>query len=245
MIYNHDLGKSLAGCDLLANDWDRDSCYGGAFMENIVSVSTPDPPSHDMAMHMKMPVTAGKPFKAVDPADPLYPCSALSQKYEFACYQMQTSVILYLNHGDIPATAKICDTAPYKMRFVCYQSLGRDISSYSNQDFATGKRMCSVGTALYQPWCYVGLVKNLEDLNARAGDGLAFCGVLTGEFNKLKCFEAVGEEIATLRNDPAARRSLCQGPVDDYLDACLFGAGLKRVAPMTLARLNASVRQTQ
>jgi hypothetical protein len=241
MIYNHDLPKSLDGCDLLDDDWDRDSCYGGVFMENIVNVSTPDAPGHDMAMHMSMPAQSGTPFKAVDPSDPLYPCSAVGQKYQSACYQMQTSVILYLNHDDMAATAKTCDTAPPAMRFVCYQSLGRDVSAYSAQDFGKARAMCSLGTPRYQPWCYVGFVKNLVDLNARASDGLAFCAVLTGEFNKLKCFQAVGEEISSLRNTSNERRALCEGLADDYLDACLFGAGVIDTAPMTLARLNESM----
>jgi hypothetical protein len=241
MIYNHDLLKSLDGCDLLDDDWDRDSCYGGVFMENIVNVSTPDAPGHEMVMQMSTPAQSGKPFKAVDPSDLLYPCSAVGQKYQTACYQMQTSVILYLNHDDMGATAKTCDTAPHAMRFVCYQSLGRDISAWSAQDFVKGKAMCSLGSPRYQPWCYVGFVKNLIDLNARSSDGLAFCEGLTGEFNKLKCFQAVGEQISSLRNDSNERRALCERLVDDYLDACLFGAGVIGTAPITLARLNESV----
>ena len=39
MIYAHNLPKALAGCDLLSDDWDKRSCYGGAFMENIVNVT--------------------------------------------------------------------------------------------------------------------------------------------------------------------------------------------------------------
>ena len=241
MIYSHDLLRSLNGCDLLDEDWDRESCYGGVFMENIVNVSTPDAPGHGMAMQMSLPAQSSTPFKAVDPSDPLYPCSAVGQKYQTACYQMQTSVILYLNHDDMGATAKTCDTAPHAMRFVCYQSLGRDISAYSAQDFSKAKAMCALGSPSYQPWCYVGFVKNLIDRNARASDGLAFCEALTGEFNKLKCFQAVGEEISTLRNDSRERRALCGGLVDDYLDACLFGAGVTGTVPITLARLNESM----
>lgn len=244
MIYSHDLRKSLDGCDLLTDEWDRDSCYGGVFMENIVNVSTPDPPGHDMAMHMSMPTQSKKPFKAVDPDDPLYPCSVVGSKYQNSCYQMQTSVILFLNHDDMLATAKTCDTAPYAMRFVCYQSLGRDISAYSIQDFTKGKEMCSAGTPRYQPWCYVGFVKNVVDRNASASDGLSFCNVLRGEFNKLKCFQAVGEEISAIRNDSTGRRALCNVPGDeDHLEACLYGAGVISTAPMTLARLNALVNQ--
>ena len=241
MIYDHDLPKSLESCDYLAEEWDRRSCYGGVFMENIVNVSMPKHPAHDMAMHMGMQMEhSSKPFKATDPSDPLYPCSVVGQQYQVSCYEMQTSVILYLNQGNIGAAAKTCDTAPSKMRFVCYQSLGRDISAYALQDPVRSKQMCALGTLAYQPWCYFGLVKNFVDLNAQASDGLSLCKTLDGESNKMKCYEAVGEEIGTLRNDTESRRGLCVGSEPAYLEACLFGARVSDVAPQALTRLNAA-----
>ena len=249
MIYAHDLPKSLAGCDDLNDDWDRRSCYGGAFMENIVNVTMPKHPAHELETHMaagmpgmEMPGMdrgAAPAYKAIDAADPLYPCSRLAEKYLVACYEMQTSVILYLNHGNIGAAAKTCDTAPLRMRYVCYQSLGRDISSYALQDHARSIAMCSLGTPRYRPWCYFGLVKNFIDLNARASDGLALCRELTGAADKMKCYEAVGEQVGTLRNDAGSRRELCAPAEPAYLDACLFGARVSPAAPALLVRLNA------
>lgn len=241
MIYEHNLKESLSGCDLLADGWDRRSCYGGAFMENIVNVSMPKHPAHDMAMHMNMAMNrSAKPFKPIDPADPLYPCSALGSRYQDACYEMQTSVILYLNHGNIGDAAKTCDTAPGRMRLICYQSLGRDISAYALQDPMKSKQMCSLGTKAYQPWCFFGLVKNFVDLNAQASDGIALCKSLGGESNKLKCYEAVGEEIATLRNDAPSRQNLCVGSEQAYIEACLFGARVSGTQPVALQKLNAA-----
>jgi hypothetical protein len=125
------------------------------------------------------------------------------------------------------------------MRFVCYQSLGRDISAYALQDPVKSKQMCSLGTPQYQPWCYFGLVKNFVDLNARASDGLSFCKAVDGNANKMKCYEAVGEEIGTLRNDSESRRNLCVGSEQEYLDACLFGARVSATEPAPLIKLNA------
>jgi hypothetical protein len=240
MIYGHNLIKALASCDDLADPWDRTSCYGGAFMENIVNVTMPKHPSHALAEHggMQMAGMEASPFKAIDPADPLYPCSIVEARYVGACYQMQTSVILYLNHGNIGAAAKTCDTAPEPMRYTCYQSLGRDISSYALQDHAKAIQMCSLGTPKYQPWCFVGLVKNFVDINARASEGLSLCKELTGETNKVKCYEAVGEQIGTLRNEAEARRALCQPSEPDYLDVCLRSAGIDAVTPKLLQKLN-------
>ena len=38
--FHYDVLKSLAYCDFLTNEWDRESCYGGVFMENIVTFQT-------------------------------------------------------------------------------------------------------------------------------------------------------------------------------------------------------------
>jgi hypothetical protein len=243
MIYDHDLPKALTGCDLLNDDWDRRSCYGGAFMENIVNATMPHHPAHGLGLHSAMAMEGmdhggGQHFKAIDPKDPLYPCSIMADRYLVACYEMQTSIMLYLNHGDMAAAAKICDRAPGNMKYVCYQSLGRDISSYSLQNHAVAIRMCSLGNVKYQPWCYVGLVKNFIDLNAKAGDGLLLCKELTSASNKTKCYEAVGEEVGTLRSDTAARRTMCAPAEPTYLDACLFGARVISETPPLLQRLN-------
>jgi hypothetical protein len=249
MIYGHDLPKALTGCDFLSDDWDRQSCYGGAFMENIVNVTNPHHPAHGMAEHadhsemdmagMNHEHEKKSEFKAMDPKDPQYPCSIMAPRYLASCYQMQTSVMLHLNKGDIGDAAKSCDKAPGVMKYVCYTSLGRDISSYSLQDHATAIKMCSLGTYQYQPWCFVGLVKNLVDLNARPEDGFALCKKLSGEANKVKCYEAVGEQIGTLRNDSASRSALCEKSEPAFFDVCLFGARVTSVIPSALKKLNA------
>src|SRR6266566_2784766 len=134
-----------------------------AFMENIVNVTNPHHPAHGLGQHTSMHMEGmagmegldhgGKPFKAIDPKDPLYPCSIMAERYLESCYEMQTSIMLYLNQGDMAATAK-----------------------------------------KYQPWCYIGLVKNLIDLNAKPADGMQLCRELTSPASKVKCYEAVGEQ---------------------------------------------------
>src|SRR5688500_702172 len=41
MFHGHDLPRALVSCDLLSRPYDRDNCYGGAFMENIVNATEP------------------------------------------------------------------------------------------------------------------------------------------------------------------------------------------------------------
>jgi hypothetical protein len=247
MFHGHDLTKALADCDLLEEDWDRHSCYGGAFMENIVNATQPhhggahgeagaDHSAHE-AGHAAaaagpggvLPTESG--FKALDPGEPLYPCSILADRYLVDCYQMQTSAMLWFNHGDIAGAARTCDRAPEAMRPWCYQSLGRDISSYTLQDPAESIRMCSLGSATWQPWCYVGLVKNFVDLTAKTDTGFAFCREVPGRANKLKCHEALGEEVSVLASEPARRAELCARSEEGYAEACRYGARLSAERP--------------
>ena len=221
MFYDHDLPRALAGCDLLRAAWDRESCYGGAFMENIVNATAPHHAGH--ALH---PHTAAAPFKALDPADLQYPCSIVARRYLTACYNMQTSVMLHFTHGDMAATARHCLDAPPGLEPVCFQGLGREVSAYSHQDHQEAIRMCGLARAEYQPWCHVGVVKNFIDLTARPDDGIAYCRAVTGSTNSVKCYEAVGEEIATLQGDPRGREAACAEVVEAYRDACRYGARL-------------------
>ncbi len=48
MFYGHDLPVALEGCDLLSSSWDQRSCYGGAFMENIMNSTAPHHMVDDM-----------------------------------------------------------------------------------------------------------------------------------------------------------------------------------------------------
>ncbi|MFN2433718.1 MAG: hypothetical protein ABR599_13065 [Gemmatimonadota bacterium] len=258
MLHAHHLPRALGDCDLLADDWDRESCYGGAFMENIVHATAPHhealqrpaadahavEEAHAPATGAGAPAghgsAGGRPvteaFAPLDPADPLYPCSVLDERYLRECYGMQTSAILHHNGGDIAAAARTCDGAPLGWRPACYQSLGRDISSYALQDHAESIRLCSLGSTTYQPWCYEGVVKNFVDLTARPDDGFAFCRAVPGEENRGKCYEAMGEQIAALASDPSEREALCRASQAEYVEACRYGARVQLVRPPGLPK---------
>jgi hypothetical protein len=234
-FYAHDLPRALQGCDLLADDWDRHSCYGGAFMENVVHAihpHHPTPHATHVAMAEPQPHASPDGFVAIKATDPLHPCSMLDDRYATDCYLMQTSIILYLNHGDMADAARTCDRAPPAMRVLCYQSLGRDISSYSVQQHEESIRMCSLGNPDYQPWCYVGVVKNFIDITAKPESGLKFCPRVPGRENQMKCYEAVGEEIWALTSNDTQRTSLCGKAEGELYEACRYGARLTPEPPV-------------
>src|SRR5918999_21321 len=244
---DHDLPRALKACDALAEDWERQGCWSGAFMENAIhgtglhhaspehharkASASAEAASHDHHAHHGSAGAKPAAFVAVKADDPLYPCTILEEKYLPDCYLMQTSVVLFQKGGDFRKAAAVCDGAPAAQRPWCYQGLGRDASSYTVQDPEESIRLCSVGDARYQPWCFAGLVKNFIDVTAKSESGLAFCPRVPGRANQLKCWEAVGEEIWLLAPDETQRAALCARAGAEGETACRWGARLRRDRP--------------
>jgi hypothetical protein len=298
-LYDHDLPRALAGCDLLPGDYQREACYGGAFMENVVSVASPhhhaisgaldrlagggaastassstghavdehagmagmdhggheaiagmqavsgggqEHAEHEGGEHAGRDTSAmagmagmdhgehtghsGGGWKAVDPANPLYPCTAVGARYQDACYSMQTSVMLHLNGDDVGGAARDCEGAPAAERAICFVSLGRDVSAISRHVHAEAVRLCSTANPRYRAWCHVGVVKNLIDVSSRAEDGLPYCAELAGGRERARCYQAVGEELRFLTGDESRREEACRGADAAGAEACRYGAKL-------------------
>jgi len=227
MFHMHDLPRALADCDLLTDGWDRESCYGGAFMESVINATAPHHPATQLAAQSHHHQTTAA-FRAIDPDDPLYPCSIMAERYLHACYQMQTSVMLHLNHGDIAAAGRSCDRAPPHMRSVCYQSLGRDITSYALRDPQKTADFCAKSSEAYRPACYFGAAKALVDWTATTDAAFTFCRIVAHDPGGPSCYQALGEEIATLVATAPEREEQCtraQAPAP--VAACRRGAGLR------------------
>jgi hypothetical protein len=216
-------------------------------MENIVNATMPGHPSHGLGGHDGHAMSSGssspQPFRALDPKDHLYPCSVMAERYLHACYEMQTSVMLFLNGGRVEEAARTCERAPPAMRSLCHQSLGRDISSRTGQSYPESIKLCSLSTERFRPWCFVGLVKNFIDLNGRYADGMRFCAVVPGQSDKLKCYEAVGEQISALVPTDPGRRAACTTADKAFLDACLYGARVTPAVPPGLSTVNAAAQR--
>lgn len=242
MFYGHDLPRALSACDFLAELWDRRSCYGGAFMENIMHAVSPHHPASLLAAGpegdaggapgAEAEAAGAHSFKPLDPEDPLYPCSMMEERYLAECYMMQTSAMLSLNGGDFTDASHSCERAPESMRRTCFQSLGRDASSYALQDPRKSLRLCGKASREYRQWCYVGLVKNFIDVTASTESAFDLCPRIDDRTARLRCYEAIGEEIAVLDSSEPARRERCEESGEgSFRDACLYGARVLRERP--------------
>jgi len=293
-LHGNHLPRALQGCDLLPDLWEREGCYGGAFMENVVSATmphhapraddgahrghhhddghathTPDAGVHhahgghghhhghehphegaaaegeaahahegaeghpgDGHPHARGGVSTDASFRALDPADPHYPCSILEDRYQHGCYSMQTSAVLFWSEGDVAPAIELCEGAPEQVRSTCYVSLGRDINAWVDQDHVRAIERCDMVPGAHRASCMVGVARNLIDLNADAGDGAAFCRALPAGEVRARCFRAVGEHLLLLEPVTERRAAFCTDLPPEDARSCLPGAGL----PADLAR---------
>lgn len=242
MAWNWELPKALAGCDWLTSHWDRDSCYGGAIMENAVASqpgghhtsvraleATSDDHSH--AGH-GAPAAAGPPtFKMRDSTDALYPCTILAEQYLRSCYLGQGGILLSHVDYDFGRAATECDRVPERYRDVCYTSLGTNASGVTVGDTRKSLDHCAKGAADWRQWCYVGVVKNFIDVTADPADGVAFCREVPAGQDRDRCWIAVGEQLSVLYTlDVARRDTVCAGTGEGEA-MCRRGAGLGPKVP--------------
>jgi len=151
---------SLQGCDALPDGWSRESCYGGVFMENIVSSST------DKRM--------------VSETDAHYPCNHVAAKYRGACYLMQTSRMVEMG---LTAERQFEECAKAeKFAGDCVQSIGRDLSNLSRGGQSVeAAEQCERAEGEARRACIRGVVYALIDNTWDLTYAAPFCAVLREE----------------------------------------------------------------
>jgi hypothetical protein len=162
LVSQHELFDALKTCDTLGDGWERESCYGGVFMENIMSEINPDHTT-----------------KYLKSDDLLYPCTAVEPGYKQQCFLMQTSHALQVNGYDFGGVFALCDGVEAEYRPTCYQSLGRDISGNTVSDAERTRDLCMMGRDLdARSNCITGAVKDFIAYFNEKEAGRKLCAVL-------------------------------------------------------------------
>ena len=137
--------------------WERQSCYSGVFMQNIVA--------NGSGMHRSVDLK---------PSDPIYPCDAVKEQEKPSCYLMQTSYVLQVKNWNLPVAFRICDRVEARYVGTCYRSMGRDISGAALLDPGTVVAQCGMGAAAHRAECIAGAAANAvyDRHGARMADAL-------------------------------------------------------------------------
>ena len=151
---NYDLPTSLDACDQLDTHSDARACYGGVFMENVVT-------------GQGLGAIPGHETGWLSEDDPHFPCDAVGDSYgrRYDCYQMQTSWMLTLSGYDFATVAEQCLDAPEDMVSVCYKSYGRDAAGTTLRDPQKTLALCDLvpKNGRYYEQCVEGGVNVIID----------------------------------------------------------------------------------
>ena len=212
--FDYDLPAAIEECKKLNDDFAVNSCYGGLFMENILTgqgLGAKEKGDHET--------------KWVNKTDPQYPCDGIDKNFniQFQCYQMQTSWMLTIFNHDFTKVAMECLKAPKELIPVCYKSYGRDASGDSLRDPVKIKELCGKAPpGDYRNQCAAGAVNVIIDfwgpgLKNQAAD---LCRILD-EPEKNICYVTLTGRLKDLFNTKEERDKICQEFEEKYKDICL------------------------
>ena len=142
-VTDDNLFDALHDCDGLTGSMEQNACVNGVFMENLIVDG-----AH-----------GGGYSKYLRPSEPLYPCTAVDEKYKAECFDMQTSYALGAVRGDFAKVFALCAQVGAPYRAACYRSLGRDAATVSRNQVPGTVALCALGADQEQRSnCVVGAV---------------------------------------------------------------------------------------
>jgi hypothetical protein len=148
----NELFAALEACDTLSDSWEREHCYGGVFMENIMAEGDTVHPSRYLKADQL-----------------LYPCTDVETRYRDSCYLRQTAYALKMQDNDFSKVFDLCRGVEDDHRPACYQGLGRNAAvrsfRYSISDMAeinSTSVLCTLGKDYEaRSNCIIGAVQSL------------------------------------------------------------------------------------
>ena len=201
----YNMPLSLRICDRLATAWDQTSCTGGVFMENINS-----------SYGFKSPWLRKR--------DLVYPCNTVKERHKLYCYLMVTSRILQANGYDWRAAARICAHVERGWVATCFQSFGRDASGFTRQNPIEIVRLCGIA-GKGENDCLYGAARDLTANDADGKRAAQLCNLSPGVI-QARCFSGIGSILGGFSASEADHRAACSTLTQNFLKACLRGAGV-------------------
>jgi hypothetical protein len=187
----YNLPLALKVCDRLSTPWERTSCNGGSFMENISTFF-------------------GVKSQWVRDDDPVYPCDWVAQEHKLKCYEIVTSRILRLNGGSWPKTAETCSTVEKGWTSACFRSLGRDSAGQAHEDPAKIKDFCAYASPYGgEAACITGAAEAMTGNFGTGRPAVALCKTTSAEFRD-GCYYGIGWVISLYGPTAAKREAHCR-----------------------------------
>jgi mono/diheme cytochrome c family protein len=206
MIYSgDDLPWSLRTCHKLLTDFDRVSCTGGVFMQNL-----------DTTMGVS---------RYLSKKNPIYPCTIVSEQDKVYCYLMVTSRINTLDGYKWRRTAAWCRKSEPGWVATCFQSFGRDASGATEYHPKQTIRLCRLAGSGTDE-CLYGASRDYANNYAGGKEAAQLCNLSPVRYQAY-CFEGVGTILGAINRLGPARKAACdQVTPARYRADCYRGAAV-------------------
>lgn len=202
---SYELPDTLPMCDQLKTKLDRESCYSGVFMENIVGGL-----SGGMG-HITEYLSD----------DPHYPCNTLEKRYISPCYYYQTSRMIQLFNRDFKKLASACSQSPDDAHRNCFLSMGRDVGQETRGDPKASIELCGYVIGIdNRASCIEGAVQDRFWDIGGANEAMALCNLVKEEASKTGCYNVIIQRGANLFANNDSFHSWCRKVEKRYLSWC-------------------------
>jgi len=208
---NYNLPQALQICGQLKTNYDKNSCSGGAFMENVVSAQG-------------FGAIPGHGTKWAN-QNPQFPCNAIDQSYDiqYQCYQMQTSWMLTLYNYNFEKVISECLKVRPDMISVCFKSTGRDAAGHTLRNPQKIIEICGKipNERDYYNQCVIGALNVIVDFwGEKLGTkGSEFCKLIP-ENGKSPCYSTLASRFFDVFNNSVERKSICNSFESAYQNHC-------------------------
>ncbi|MDE0392831.1 MAG: hypothetical protein OXI57_12270 [Rhodospirillales bacterium] len=187
---SYELHDALPLCDRMPTGIDKESCYSGVFMENVVGGLTG---------------LMGHVTQYLSDEDPHFPCDVVDKRYQSPCYFYQTSHMLKVFDRDFSKIARACAEAPPETHWHCFQSYGRDVGNATRKDPATAIRYCSyVPAGTNRVGCIMGAVQDRFWEKSGTDDALTMCAMVEDAAEQDGCYGTIivrARDVLTTREE--------------------------------------------
>jgi cytochrome c553 len=206
MIYSgDDLPWSLDTCHKLLTDFDRVSCTGGVFMQNL-----------DTTMGVS---------KYLSKKNPIYPCTTVASRDKVYCYLMVTSRILTLTGYNWKKVPVWCRKAERGWVATCFQSMGRDASGTTRYVAKNTIQLCAYA-GKDEDECLYGAARDYANNYAGGKEAAHLCNLAPARYRGY-CFNGVGTILGAIHREGADRRRACDEVTPRrYRADCYSGAAV-------------------
>lgn len=209
---NYQLPEAIDVCRGLRDTFEKNSCFGGVFMENLV-------------IARESRGSTGHKTDWVKYDDYHFPCSLYLDDPDVSlrCYLNQTSWMFAISRSDLDKVSQECLKAPEGMKNPCFISLGRDIAGNSLRVPEKIKEGCDKvpkQNDYYQSCIIGGLGVILDFFGPDIKNQATELCLIVPQDTKDGCYSKLYMRLQGIIENPNEIKKICSGFEKEYQKNC-------------------------